>query len=214
MSNETSQPEEKPESVKGKKAEKSIADHLGTLFASREDESLLKGLQNLAGVKDFSDSQPVVSGKPYSRGVMGFRRSGRNLNLALACGKAQVRYLDLNKYIAMVENMMENEGATIMLQNFQDQDDIKNAKGQVLGRINPDQSAIFIIQGLAGRIIHGPADIALFDVYYIDRATMTAFYIAAKEQIGTEDELDNMIAAYDGWRAFEVPLDPYNPYGE
>ena len=134
--------------------------------------------------------------------------------LAIACGKAQVRYLPLKKFIALVENMHDKESSTIMLQNFQDQDDYKSAKGQVFARINPASSAIHVIQGLTSRVIRNPSDIALFDVYYLDRTDLTSFYLAAKAQIGNADDLETMIATYEGWKAFNVPLDPYNPTGE
>ena len=113
----------------------------------------------------------------------------------------------------MVELMHDPSSASIMLENFSDQDEYKSAKGQVLGRINAKCSAIQIIQGLTGRIIRNPSDIALFDVYYIDRVDLTSFYLAAKAQISNGDTLETMIASYDGWKAFDVPLDPLNPYG-
>ncbi len=52
------------------------------------------------------------------------------------------------------------------------------------------------------------------DVYYIDRIDLTSFYIAAKAQISNEDTLETMIATFDGWKAFPVPIDPSNPYGD
>ena len=179
-----------------------------------EKEGLVQGLKNLHSIPNFGpDHPPAVKGKDFIAGVMGFRRTGSKLNLAIASGKAQVRYIDLKKYIAMVELMHDPSSASIMLENFSDQDEYKSAKGQVLGRINAKCSAIQIIQGLTGRIIRNPSDIALFDVYYIDRVDLTSFYLAAKAQISNGDTLETMIASYDGWKAFDVPLDPLNPYG-
>lgn len=187
---------------------------LSNIFAEscEANEAIMQGLKNLDSIADFSPETPPVKGKKFVAGMMGFRPTKSRLSLAIACGTAQVRYLDLPKFIAMVENMHDPVSSTIMLQNFQDQDDYKSAKGQVLGRINPESSAIHIIQGLTGRIIHNPSDIALFDVYYIDRVVLTTFYLAAKAQIGNTDDLEAMIATYDGWKAFNVPLDPLNPY--
>ena len=113
----------------------------------------------------------------------------------------------------MVENMDVESKATIMLQNFTESEDGYSGRGQILGRINAASSAITIIQGVTGRIIRGPSDIALFDVYYLDRRDLTAFYIASKYQISNADQLETMIAAFDGWKAFNVPLDPLDPYG-
>ena len=113
----------------------------------------------------------------------------------------------------MVENLHDEKKATIMLQNFTNSDDNKGAQGQILGRINAKCSAIHIIQGLTGRIIRNPSDIALFDVYYIHRVDLTSFYLAAKSQISNKDLLETMIATYDGWKAYDVPLNPLYPYG-
>jgi hypothetical protein len=173
--------------------------------------NLVQGLKNLNNIPEFTRTT-AVNGKEYTPGVMGLRNYKSRLSLAVACGTAQVRYIDLEKFIAMIEKMHDPDSATIMLQNFQDQEDYKSAKGQILGRINPEKSAIHIIQGLTGRIIRSASDIALFDVYYIDRVDLTTYYLAAKCQIGNTGELDNMIATYEGWKAYEVPLDPLNPY--
>lgn len=125
-----------------------------------------------------------------------------------------MRYLSLNKCIALIENLHDPESASIILQNFQTQDDFRSAKGQVIARINAESSAIQVMQGLTGRIIRSPSDIALFDVYYIDRAVLTSFYIAAKTQVSNDDVLETMISTFDGWKAFEVPLNPLDPYGK
>lgn len=195
--------------------EESGLSQLPIIFSSSEKDikTLDQGLKNLALLPEFDpDEGQPVPGKLFSAGVMGFRRTGRGLQLAVACGKAMVRYIDLGKFIAMVENLHDPQTATIMLENFQEQDDKRSARGQILGRINAQHSAITIIQGVSGRIIRGPSDIALFDVYYINRKDMTAFYLAAKAQISNADTLETMIAAFDGWKAFDVPLNPLDPY--
>lgn len=177
------------------------------------DEAFYRGLKNLNQLPDIYDAPPV-KGKKFIEGKIGFRRKRNSLLLAIACGKAQVRYLDLIKYIAMIENMHDPETATIMLQNFQDADNQRSARGQVLGRVNPESSAIHVVQGLTGRIIDNPSDIAVFDVYYLDRKDLTSFYLAAKAQGENSDDLETMIATFAEWRTFDVPLDPLNPYGE
>ncbi len=203
------------------KSEKNTnTEKVGEIFADiftdtcETKDGLMQGLENLNSIPNFSDPHPpAVKGKEFIAGVMGFRKTGA-LNITVACGKAQVRSFSLPKFIAMIENMHDPATATIMLQNFSDQDEKQSAKGQILGRINAGSSAIHIIQGLTSRIIRNASDIALFDVYYIDRVDLTSFYLAAKAQIGNGDQLETMIAAYDGWKAFDVPLDPLNPYGD
>lgn len=192
---------------------------LGNLLddSLENDDGMVQGLINLNSIPPFKgDPGPKpVNGKEFEKGVMGFKRIGKGeLRLAVACGKAQVRYIPLGKFIAMVEKLHDSESATIMIQNFKDQEEYQSSKGQVLARINPQSSAITFIQGVTGRIVRGPRDIALFDVYYIDRIDLMSFYVAAKAQISNADELEAMIQAYDGWKAFDVPLDPLYPYGE
>lgn len=192
-----------------------VKDILGNIFADKYcgDSAIMQGLANLDTIPSFDPPPPAIPGKEFNPGIMGFRRSqAGGMNLAIACGTAQVRYLSLAKYIALVENLHEEEQASIMLQNFSESDDNRGGRGQILARINAASSAITVIQGVTGRIIRGPSDIALFDVYYIDRTDLTAYYLAAKAQISTADQLETMIATFDGWKAFRVPLNPMKPY--
>lgn len=179
--------------------------------AIEKKPGLSQGIANLSGLPEL-DPANKVPGKEFEKGVMGLKHTHKGLRIAIACGKVMVRRLPLEKYIALVEYMHNDESASIMLQNFSDQEDGRMAKGQILGRINPQYSAITVIQGVTGRIIRGPGDIALYDVYYLDKQDMMSFYLAAKFQIGNEDQLDSMIAAFDGWKAFSVPLNPLDPY--
>ena len=206
-----------PEEIKGKKTamyslETPASELLQRIIGESidGDAATKRGLINLGNIPPFSPEPPPVNGKEFTAGLMAFRK--QPLQLAIACGKAQVRYIPLDKYIAMVENMHDKDAATIMLQNFTESDDGRGSKGQILGRINAASSAITIIQGVTGRIIRGASDIALFDVYYIDRKDLTSFYLAAKHQIGNADKLETMITTFDGWKAFSVPLDPLDPH--
>ena len=207
------------------KAKKSVLD---SLLSDLQDDSkgLQKGLANLNKLPEYSqfeeakednDSKKLekleVKGKPFERGVIGFQRNFKGeQRLVIACGKAQARSIPLAKYIALIENMFEKDSETIIIQNFKDQDNNKSSRGQTLARINPDSSAITIIQGVTGKVVRGPYDIALFDVYYINRTDLAAYYLAAKAQISNENELETMIQSFDGWKHFDVPLDPLNPY--
>lgn len=212
MANDEQDKNQSINSTNDKKVKNTDLDDQNVVLSLSKNENLTKGLANLNSIP--TTDLKHVAGKKYEQGVIGFRRARNNLMLAIACGKAQVRYIDLKKFIALIENMNDAESATIMLQNFQDQDDNRTSKGQVLARFNPESSAIHIIQGLTGRVIRNPSDIALFDVYYLDRLDLTSFYIAAKAQISNEDTLETMIATFDGWKAFPVPIDPSNPYGD
>lgn len=212
MSEETKKPNNSKKKESGTK-KNDIDETINSIFENYfEYVGFTQGTENLNSLPPVDDIKEV-NGKPYTLGVMGFRKFGGNdLKLAIACGKAQVRYISLEKYIALIENMHDPESSTIMLQNFSDQTNTSSSRGQIIARINRESSAISVIQGVTGRIIRGPQDFALFDVYYLDRADMTAFYLAAKAQISNQYELESMIQAYDGWKAFDVPLDPLNPY--
>lgn len=190
-----------------------VAKLLGDTLSPTIDnkEGLAQGIKNLAALPDL-DPNNKIPGKEFERGVMGLKVNQRGLSVAIACGKVMVRRIPLEKFVALVEHMHDDESASVMLQNFSDQEDGRMAKGQILGRINPKYSAITVIQGVTGRIIRGPGDIALYDVYYLDKKDMMSFYLAAKFQLGNEDQLDSMIAAFDGWKAFSVPLNPLDPY--
>ena len=208
--------------------EKSKGSTLDQLLTGLQDESkgLQQGLKNLADLPEFSQFEDAmesnnsstlkelqVNGKPFERGIIGFKRSSQGeLRVAIACGKSQVRYITLPKFIALIENMHDRESSTIIIQNFKDQDSYQSARGQILARINAKSSAITVIQGVTGRIIRGPGDIAILDVYYLNRTDLTAYYLSAKAQISNQNELETMIQAYDGWKHFDVPLDPLNPY--
>ncbi|MDA3823745.1 MAG: hypothetical protein PF450_14205 [Bacteroidales bacterium] len=202
--------------AKAKEAGQNVTALLGNLYEGYNEEgseALLQGLTNLNSMAKIEEAEDVA-GKKYSPGVIGFRKYKSKLDITIACGTAQVRDIKLAKFISMIENLHKTDkSATIMLQNFETSDNNNPSKGQILGRINPKSSAIHIMQGLTGRIIRNPSDIALFDIYYVDRTELTSYYLAAKSQIGNEAKLEEMIATFDGWKAFEVPLDLANPYG-
>ena len=216
------------EAAKSKsETKKSVLDSL--LYGLQDvSKSLEQGLKNLNKLPDYSELEEAkksndfeklkaleVKGKPFEKGIIGFKKQLKGeLRLAIACGKAQARFLTLPKFIALVENLHDSESSTIIIQNFRDQDGSLSSRGQTLARINAKSSAIQVIQGVTGKIVRGPNDIALFDVYYINRTDLTAYYLAAKAQIGNQDELEVMLQAFDGWKNFNVPLDPLAPYDE
>jgi len=190
---------------------------IGNILGDAMDKKtgLAIGIANLARLPEFDPSGKTpgpLPGKEFDAGVMGIKSTRKELKITVACGKAMVRFIPFDKYVAMIEHMHDAETATIMLQNFSENDENRAARGQILGRINADYSAITIIQGVTGRIIRGPSDIALYDVYYLNKQDMLSFYLACKFQLGNEDQLDSMIAAFDGWKAFSVPLNPLDPY--
>ena len=189
---------------------------LETLLCYESSPELHQGLDNLATLPVFdaeNDSPKAIAGKPFEIGVIGLRNvRGKTPALAIACGCNMVRYIPLDKFVALVENMDDAEGATVMLENFSDSDNNRGGRGQVLARFNAKHSAITVVQGLTGRVVRSVSDIALYDVYYLDRAALATFYLSAKQHLATADTLAEMIASYDGWRAFDIPLDPLNPH--
>lgn len=176
------------------------------------DSDLVRGLNNLARLPEFDLKQgvpgPIPGQSDVTCGLIGFRRIGGQMSLAIACDTATVRYLPLDKYIALIEFMNDGRSANIVTQNHKIGDE---GRGQVLMRLNPAHSAIHAAQGVVGRIIKEAKDIVLNEVYYFNRRDLTSFYLAAKVQVGTGDRLDSMISAYDGWKGYSIPIDPLNP---
>lgn len=186
--------------------------------------SFSKAIKELAALTTLDEVlKKPMPGKPFHRGVMGFRRRGRNLTIAIGCGCAMVREIALPKYVALIQNMnadlgvsggrIEKDGlsATIVLEHYTEPDENRLPRGQVLGRLIPEFSAIVIAQGLAGKVIHSTRDIVKFDTYYLPKEALAAFYVSSKIQNGTQDLLDELIGAHDGWKSFGIPRDPCQP---
>jgi hypothetical protein len=173
------------------------------------DTLLKKTLQNLAELPPPNK----MPGKPLKEGVIGFKRNGRSLTLTVGCGRAIVRQIELLKFVSMLEKMKDDD-ATVVLENFSDGDEYKASRGQTLGRFNPVYSCFTIAQGLTGRVIHGASDVVRMDAYYLNKEVLAAFYLSCKFQLGMEGKLSELIGAYDGWKVFELPVDPCNPDGE
>lgn len=173
---------------------------------------LVQGLINLASLPEFDLPNGVPAVVPghdgVQRGIIGFRRMGGLLTLALACGTAQIQYFPLDKYIAVIEKMNDPHHASINVQNPVKG---KDGCGQIKARLNPRHSAIHVIHGVHGRYIKENKHINTHEVYYIPRAILGRYYLASKAQIEAGDQLDSMIAAYDGEQGFSIPLDPLNP---
>jgi hypothetical protein len=202
------------QSVATENAPVGITSTISDVFAGRlaSDAKFALGVNNLSQIRTFEDVEvSPMPQRPFVKGVMGFRRNGRSLNLTIACGKTMVRQITLPRFIAMVENMNDENNATIVLENFTEGEENRLPRGQVLGHINKTFSCITVAQGLTGRVIHGPSDLARLDVYYLAKDQLMACYIAAKYQIGADNDLDEMIGAFDGWKAFDIPADLLNP---
>lgn len=190
-------------------SQETLNQDLQTLFGGEllKNLELSRGFANLARLPLLSEvKQNPMTHKAFEKGYMGFRRQSRYMSIAVACGKAMVRNIDLRKYVSLVEMMNDELKHTIMLENFSDADEGRAARGQVLGRIHPKYSALCIVQGLTGRVIRNDSDIVRYDVYYLDRDQMASFYLACKYQLKGGDELENMISTYSGWVEYDVPL--------
>ena len=173
---------------------------------------LVQGLVNLASLPEFDLQSgipaPVPGHGEVQRGVIGFRRMGGLLTLALACGTAQTQYFPLEKFIAVIEKMHDPHRASINVQNPVKG---KDGCGQIIARLNPVHSAFHVIHGIHGRYIKEKKHISSNEVYYIPRAILARYYLAAKAQIEAGDQLDSMIAAYDGEQGYSISIDPLNP---
>lgn len=175
---------------------------------------LALGLANLSKIKDYTEENwPAAPYSDFNVGTIGFRSDWvAGVKLAVACGKAQQRHFSAKHLIAMVEGMGNPDTASVLMQNFTDQDDKRSAQGQIIGHISIEHSAIIFYQGLSGKIIKSYSDIALKDVYYIPKDDLAAFYVVSKFQSANIKRLDELAAANEGWKAFNVPLDLKRPY--
>lgn len=172
---------------------------------AKSNASLLQGLKNIAKMPVMGEAKAYLGSGEVEEGVIGFRRGGRGLDLAIACGRTMVAYVALSKFCAMVEHAHLQRG-TILLENFKPGDDRGPGHGQVLGRLVLNCSAIVIYHGMAGDVIANADHVIRKCVYYLRREEVMAFYHAAKVQLGSNTLLEEKIAAYSGWKAFEVPL--------
>jgi len=182
-----------------------LLDHYGYGFST--------GLTNLSRLPVFNPDEgtpsPVPGQEEVEYGVIGFRRNGGKLMLAIACGTAMVLYLPLDKFIALVEGMNDERSANVIVQNHKiGEEGRQDSRGQIIARLNPVNSAIQAVHGVVGKPIKAASDITMTSVYYLDRKDLLSFYVAAKVQLGTEDQLESLIAAHDGWRGYSIPLNP------
>lgn len=173
------------------------------------------GVMNLSRLPVFDPDNgtpaPVPGQAEVKYGVIGFRRNGGKLTLAIACGTAMVLYLPLDKFVAVVEGMHDERSANVIVQNHKAAEKgQEDSRGQIIARLNPVNSAIQAVHGVVGKPIKSASDITMTSVYYVDRKDLLSFYLAAKAQLGTEDQLEGLIAAHDGWRGYSIPLNPLN----
>lgn len=190
-----------------------MSNALGNIFAGMmEDETFHRTIQNLSELPSLEDvAQRPMPGKKFCRGVIGFRRQHRNLTLAVGCGRAMVRQIELAKYLALMQNMHDDRDATIVLENFVESDDGRLPRGQVLGRFIPEFSCLVVAQGLTGRVIHSPSDIVKLDAYYLSKEALSGFFISCRLQHGAQELLDELAGAHDGWKAYDIPRNPCQP---
>ncbi len=205
MSTEQAKIDESPDTLQA------LQDLLFPLLAV--SENLTQGLLNLHSLPEFNQKElkPVHEDDRVERGIIGFRRNGGRIELAIACGTKMVRYFPLDKYVAVIEQMHLGQAANIVVQNSRNEE--KEKRPQIIARVNPRRSAIQVVQGVAGRPISEGKDIVSNDAYYIPREDLTSFYLAAKCQLDNGNKLENLIAANDGFKGYSINIDPFNPVG-
>lgn len=206
-----------PESCLKAKAPARNANILEDLFGRvvKNNEALTQGLANLATLPEIGGRASMVAPvfqRPIIEGVMGFRREGGALGLTVAGGTAQARLIQLGKFVALVERMYDLDRPTIVLQNPVEHEQNRSGRGQLLGRIIPASSALVVGLGYSGRIVASLEDFIRVDVYYLSRSMLAAFYLAAKVQLSTENSLNELITAFEGWYKFGIPQDPCIPF--
>jgi len=180
-----------------------------------ESDSIAQGLKNLNSLPEFNLKSGIIKqiheDDRVERGIIGFRRNGGRLELAVAGGIRMVHYLPLNKYVALIENMHLGQSANIVVQNSKNEE--KDKRPQIIARLDPRRSAIRVVQGVAGRPIGKGEDLVLNDAYYIPREELTCYYLAAKLQQDNGGRLEDLIMAHDGFKGYSINIDALNPVG-
>ena len=182
--------------------------------AGDSGRGLIQGLKNIAAMAPFYGDlkpKPVPGMGEMLPGFVAFRRSQKNMNLAVVGGKFPVMYLPMDKLVQVVERMHDPKRRTVIVQNCSDAADSEYARGQILARINPEHSALHVAWGYNSRVIREPDDIAKPGVYYINREDLLPFYLAAKAQLKGGDLLEELLRANEGWREYDLPTNPLDP---
>lgn len=157
---------------------------------------------------DLKKLRPVKVDEKVEKGMLAFRRVGGKLMLVLVCGTKQVRYLTLEKFIALIECMDLGSSANIVLQNHSNSDTHGNGgSSQIIARVNPDCSAIHIVEGVIGKSLEKGKPHVANDAFYVPREELAVFYLAAKLQVGQSHELENLIDAHDGYKGYSIPVE-------
>ena len=192
-------------------AMKALQDIFNSELANAQP-GLVQGLTNLASLPEFDLQSgipaPVPGHGDVQLGLIGFRPMGGQMKIVLACGTAPIVNFPLSKYIVTVEGAHDERSANVNVQNPVQGSE---GRGQIIARLNLKHSAIHVVQGVVGRVIKESSHIVSNEVYYIPRASLVKYYLAAKAQIEAGDQLDSLIAAYDGMKGYSIPLDPLNP---
>lgn len=181
---------------------------IGLIYEDHLDQNCCEGVHNIYSMATIAEAAPAIPGEKIERGIITLRGSGRRVSATIACGKQQIRDIELFKFVRLIESMFSEGNETVLLRNCMDEDGSKSGRGQILGRINPASACIQIMQGLAGRVVRGAKDIVISDSYYLDRTALLSVYLTAKVLIRDRDKLESLLC-YDGWRDFDIPLFPH-----
>lgn len=172
---------------------------------------LIQGVLNIRSMMSGATASAIPGTGDRVVGLMAFRRSMRNLNLAFVGGRAPVFYLPLDKLILLVEQLHDEKRRTVIVRNCSESSDSEHAKGQVLAKFNAQYSALQVIWGDNGVVIENEDDIRKRANYYINPEELMLYYLAAKVQMKGGSELEELLQANEGWRQYDIPTNPLDP---
>lgn len=160
-------------------------------------EALELGLENINMITD-----PPLRHMEKNPGILGFSRQQSELKLTIAYNKQMVRHITLRQFAELVEKIDQ----TLLLSNFKESDrNFGSApKGQLLCSLKSNLSCLVFVQGVVGRIVRSPQDVALRSEYYIDKEMLKAFFVTSKLQLENQNELEQLMTAYDGWLDYKI----------
>jgi hypothetical protein len=155
------------------------------------------GLENINMITD-----PPVRHMEQNPGILGYSRRDGELRLTIAYNKQMIRHVTLRQFVELIENIDQ----TLLLSNFKESDrNFGSApKGQLLCSLKSNLSCLVFVQGVVSRIVRNPQDIAIRAEYYINKEMLKAFFVTSKLQLENQNELDQLMTAYDGWLDYDI----------
>jgi len=173
-------------------------DLLAPLFAMVNGLEL--GMNNLLRVV----TEPrEMHGAPLALGVMTLGWDGKSVELNAP--KMKKILIPFTAFAAMVERLHDPDFSSVEIQAAAAGDKRYPAKSEILGLINPFYSQITIYMGTPGERLRPDIQADKILRFYISRHGLATCYLAAKFQVYSLRQLEEIQTQVAGWQKFAVP---------